>query len=273
MRSPLPRPTTRKTDRWRVLEPMAVPRHGIQVVECGGALYVAAGGTAPYGDDPSNVHTAFVTGGGRGCGADDVEERAGGIAFERRTVAAGLVNPTSLQFGPDGRLYVSEQDGSIQVLALHRTLDGRYEILERETVDLVRGIPNHQDDGSSATSWSALFRAVGEAIGVCCEYPRHVPPSRAGGPVGPPSAERGEQMFDAAGCAGCHTLERAGSEAYSGPPLDHLAGLDPAYVRTAIVDPNSAIVEGYPPGRMPDDYGRALTGQELTDLIDFLTRR
>ncbi len=262
-----------RTDRWRVLEPMAVPRHGIQVVECGGALYVAAGGTAPYGDDPSNLHTAFVTGSGGGCGVDHVGEPAGEIAFERRTVAAGLVNPTSHQFGPDGRLYVSEQDGSIQVLTVHRTLDGRYEILDRESIELIRRIPNHQDDGSSATSWRALFRAVGEAVGLCCSFPRHVAPSRAGGPVGPPSAQRGEQMFVEAGCAGCHSLERAGSEAYSGPPLDHLADVDPAYVRMAIIDPNSAIVKGYPPERMPDDYGRALTSQELTDLIEFLTRK
>jgi hypothetical protein len=32
-------------------------------------------------------------------------------------------------------------------------------------------------------------------------------------------------------------------------------------------------VKGYPPERMPDDYGRALTSQELTDLIEFLTRK
>ncbi len=43
-----------------------------------------------------------------------------------------------------------------------------------------------------------------------------------------------------------------------GPNLDTvLEGVDADYVRTAIVDPNQEISEGFQPGVMPQDYGRA----------------
>ena len=262
-----------RTDRWRVLDAMAVPRHGIQAVACGGALYVAAGGTAPYGERPSSAHTVSYLGGGDGCGPQRrTGETPAAVRFRPQRVGAGLESPTSLQFGPDGRLYVSEQHGSIHALTLHRALDGRYRILHRERIDQIRRIPNHDDDGSSATDWRSLLRAVGDRLGICCEYPREAPPARAGGPVGPPSSERGGRLFHDTGCGGCHTLARAGSRAFSGPPLDHVAALPADAVRSAIIDPDAAIVPGYGPGRMPDDYGRALTAQELADLVAFLTR-
>lgn len=55
---------------------------------------------------------------------------------------------TSLQFGPDGRLYVSNQEGIIDILTVQRDGPGSYSVVSSERLELIRGIPNHNDDGS-----------------------------------------------------------------------------------------------------------------------------
>ncbi len=64
-----------------------------------------------------------------------------------------LNNPTSLQFGPDGRLYVAEQNGSINAFTM--TIEnGEYVAVEHEELMLpggagvVKSIQNHNDDGT-----------------------------------------------------------------------------------------------------------------------------
>ena len=58
-----------------------------------------------------------------------------------------LNNPTSLQFGPDGRLYVSEQNGMINAFTI--VLDGgEYVATAVEEIDLVKQIQIHNDDGA-----------------------------------------------------------------------------------------------------------------------------
>ena len=263
-----------RTDSWSALEPMARPRHGIQAVACGGDIYVAAGGAAPFGDVPTNSTSAYVDPAARCPLVTRLESTPAGssrIRFRRTVVQAGLVNPTSIQFGPDGRLYAAEQRGSIVALTVHRTFDGSYRVLAREEIDDVRRIPNHDDDGSDAVGWRALARFAAAKASICCEFPRNTPPpAPETGGTRPPDSARGSRVFTRAGCGGCHTFTPAGTVAYSGPPLNHLRGLPRGYVRGAIVDPDAALVPGYPPGRMPDDYGRALSADQLAALIAFL---
>lgn len=71
------------------------------------------------------------------------------IAFDKSALAnTSLSNPTSLQFGPDGRLYVAEQNGTINAYTINRSGPQNYEVAVAETINLIKTIPNHNDDGS-----------------------------------------------------------------------------------------------------------------------------
>jgi mono/diheme cytochrome c family protein len=90
-------------------------------------------------------------------------------------------------------------------------------------------------------------------------------------------AKTGEQIFTAAGCAGCHTFSPAGSNGTIGPDLNDLdaaarrfgKGKPPEdYVRESIVKPEAFIVPGFG-NAMPSFQGR-LTDQQIQALIDYL---
>jgi len=62
-----------------------------------------------------------------------------------------LTNPTSLQFGPDNKLYVAQQDGTIHRYSVAKTNTG-YNVTATETILLVKNIKNHNDNGTLNTS-------------------------------------------------------------------------------------------------------------------------
>ena len=73
------------------------------------------------------------------------------IGFSQNTLhGASLAFPTSLQFGPDGRLYVAQQSGQINAYTIVRSAPGQYTATVTETITLIQQIPNHNDDGSLA---------------------------------------------------------------------------------------------------------------------------
>jgi mono/diheme cytochrome c family protein len=105
----------------------------------------------------------------------------------------------------------------------------------------------------------------------------------AGGLIGDPI--QGEELYKLAtigsagapGCVACHSLEpgvtlagpshaEIGTKAKSA-----VAGLSAAeYLRESIVDPDAAVIAGFPAGRMYRSYGSVLTEQEIADLVAFL---
>jgi cytochrome c oxidase subunit 2 len=89
----------------------------------------------------------------------------------------------------------------------------------------------------------------------------------------------GKEVFTANGCGGCHQLADAGSSGTTGPSLDELAqsaeenggGKSPEeYVRESIVEPNAVVVEGFPEGTMPQNFGKDLTPEQIDALVKYL---
>ena len=87
-------------------------------------------------------------------------------------------------------------------------------------------------------------------------------------------ATTGEQIFTAAGCAGCHTFQPAGSTGTIGPDLDDLASaagdMSPEeFVRQSILDPDAEVAQGFSAGVMPSFDGR-LSDKQVQALVDYL---
>ena len=87
-------------------------------------------------------------------------------------------------------------------------------------------------------------------------------------------ATSGEQIFTAAGCAGCHTFRPAGSTGNIGPDLDNVAsdagGMSPEeFVRESILNPDAEVAQGFDAGVMPSFEGR-LTDEQVQALTDYL---
>lgn len=56
--------------------------------------------------------------------------------------------PTALQFGPDNRLYVARRDGWVYAYTIEKNSNGEYVAIDKETIDIIRAIPNHDDNGN-----------------------------------------------------------------------------------------------------------------------------
>jgi mono/diheme cytochrome c family protein len=89
-------------------------------------------------------------------------------------------------------------------------------------------------------------------------------------------ATTGEQIFTAAGCAGCHTLAKANASGSIGPSLDELAqaageqeGTPEDFVRESLLDPDVVVAEGFQAGVMPSFEGR-LNDEQLQALVEYL---
>ncbi len=59
-----------------------------------------------------------------------------------------LTNPTTLDFGPDGRLYVTEQYGNVYAYTITRSPAGDYSATAIEHITIIKAIQNHNDDGT-----------------------------------------------------------------------------------------------------------------------------
>jgi cytochrome c oxidase subunit II len=85
-------------------------------------------------------------------------------------------------------------------------------------------------------------------------------------------AAEGQQIFDDQGCNGCHTFEAAGSTGTIGPSLDEvLPQRSPDEIANSIVDPDAKLSPGFNSGIMPQDFGDALSPQQLDTLVRYLS--
>jgi cytochrome c oxidase cbb3-type subunit III len=75
----------------------------------------------------------------------------------------------------------------------------------------------------------------------------------------PGDARRGAQMYDASGCATCHTIRGRGGP--TGPDLTDVgARSSPAYIRRSIVDPQADVPAGFKRIHAVTREGRRITG-------------
>ncbi|HZN02743.1 MAG TPA: hypothetical protein VFD06_04050, partial [Candidatus Polarisedimenticolia bacterium] len=77
------------------------------------------------------------------------EARAQAISFGKSVLqGTSLTSPTALQFGPDNRLYVTQQNGTILIYTLTRNGPNSYVVTATQTITSVRDIPNRNDNGA-----------------------------------------------------------------------------------------------------------------------------
>lgn len=84
--------------------------------------------------------------------------------------------------------------------------------------------------------------------------------------------QAGQAVWEAEGCASCHSLQVTGSTGTIGPNLDtELADRDATFIETSTVDPDAFIEKGFDGGIMPSDYADVLTPEDLANLVAFIS--
>jgi len=92
--------------------------------------------------------------------------------------------------------------------------------------------------------------------------------------------ERGAQLFNTAGCVGCHSQKKG--ERLVGPSFYNLWDIAATrvpgmsareYLYQSIVDPNAYIVEGYQAGLMQQNYAALLSPQQMADILAWIEQR
>ena len=74
------------------------------------------------------------------------------ISFGKSTLQNETsTQPTSLQFGPDGKLYVAQQNGLIKIYTVKRNGANNYAVTATQTIHSIKRIPNHNDNGTLNT--------------------------------------------------------------------------------------------------------------------------
>jgi cytochrome c oxidase subunit 2 len=89
-----------------------------------------------------------------------------------------------------------------------------------------------------------------------------------------PAGASGQELVQQWGCVACHKLD--GPEKLLGPSLwDIGVRKDANYIREAIVEPDTVVVEGFPPGLMKgtldgSGFYQKLSLQDLNTLVNYL---
>jgi hypothetical protein len=89
---------------------------------------------------------------GQTCNAQTGVCSAPSVSFNKSSLLGqSTSSPTSLQFGPDGKLYVALQNGTIHVYTVVKQATNTYAVTNTQVVNLVKNIPNRNDDGTLAS--------------------------------------------------------------------------------------------------------------------------
>ena len=103
--------------------------------------------------------------------------------------------------------------------------------------------------------------------------------SGGGGGGGGGDAAAGKVVFNANGCASCHTFKPANSTGTIGPDLDTAPAASAkddnnmnlsAFIKESIVNPDAYIAKGYSKGLMPTNFGSSLSSKQVNDLVAFI---
>lgn len=148
---------------------------------------------------------------------------------------------TSLQFGPDGKLYFSEMDGPIHILDVERTGKNKYVATHLESIDLIRTVMNHDDNGDEnpnlnkrlVTGILVAGSAANPIIYVTSSDPRQ------GG--GPPQASHGPNGNDTNLDTNSGILHRLTKSGNTWSKLDLVRGLPRSEENHA---PNGMVLDG-----------------------------
>lgn len=131
------------TGVWEPLPALPTPRHSAGSAVCFGGIFIASGAETQGGRQEGTAFEAFFP-----LGAIPDHGWATRPSFGKSPLwGVDLHLPTTLQFGPDGRLYVAQQYGDIKVLTIHRDGPNRYSVTATEIITALKSIPNHNDDG------------------------------------------------------------------------------------------------------------------------------
>src|SRR5436190_7320159 len=196
-----------------------------------------------------------------GCGTSTADEQHGRVLFVQKCgVCHALAEAgTTAQIGPNlddafGAARSAGEGGE----TIEGVVKAQVEYPRPSNDDPAVSMPADVVTGQDLEDVAAY---VGRYAGV----PGAAPPQVPGGP--------GAQVFANNGCGGCHTLAAAQSGGVTGPNLDEaLPGQSSSMIEKSIVEPNAAIVKGYPANVMPQSFGETLSKTELEDLVQYLLK-
>lgn len=110
------------------------------------------------------------------------------VGFGKSTLQGETsTNPTTVQFGPDGRLYVGQLDGLIKAYTVARNGTNQYAATATETISTINQVPNHNDNGalnSSITNRLITGMLVVGSASAPVIYVGHSDPRIGAGPDG-----------------------------------------------------------------------------------------
>jgi mono/diheme cytochrome c family protein len=210
---------------------------------------------------PALIASAVLALVATGCGTTTADEERGRALFVQHcgTCHTMAQAGTTVQVGPD-------LDDAFSAARASGQTDSTIEGVVKAQVENPR-----PSTGNPAVSMPAEILTgqdledVAAYVGRWAGVPGAAPPTVPGGP--------GAQVFASKGCGGCHTLAAASSGGTLGPNLDEvLAGMSPAMLKEAIVDPNAEIAAGFSANVMPSTYDSEISPSELEDLVDYLIK-